>query len=31
MKRLTGFRPTDVRQRLGWEWVVEAWLRRERL
>jgi AraC-like DNA-binding protein len=31
MKRLTGFRPTEVRQRLGWEWVVEAWLLREGL
>ena len=31
MKRLTGFRPTEVRQRLGWEWVMEAWLRREGL
>jgi AraC-like DNA-binding protein len=29
MKRLIGYRPTEVRQFLGWEWVVEAWLRRE--
>jgi AraC-like DNA-binding protein len=29
MKRLIGYRPTDVRAWLGWEWVIEAWLRRE--
>jgi AraC-like DNA-binding protein len=29
MKRLIGYRPTDVRAWLGWEWVVEAWLLRE--
>ena len=29
MKRMIGFRPSEVRQRLGWEWIVEAWLRRE--
>lgn len=29
MKRLTDFRPTDVRRWLGWEWIVEAWLKRE--
>lgn len=29
MKRLLGFRPTDVRGRLGWEWIVETWIRRE--
>ncbi len=29
MSRLFGVRPSQVRERLGWEWVVEAWLRRE--
>ncbi|MGH7576500.1 MAG: helix-turn-helix domain-containing protein [Longimicrobiales bacterium] len=29
MKRLTGSRPSEVRACLGWEWIVEAWLRRE--
>jgi len=29
MERLTGHRPSEVRRRLGWEWLVEAWLRRE--
>jgi AraC-like DNA-binding protein len=29
MERLTGHRPTEVRRRLGWEWLVESWLRRE--
>jgi len=29
MKRLTDYRPTDVRRWLGWEWLVEAWLKRE--
>lgn len=29
MKRLIGCRPTEVRQRLGWEWVVESWIRQE--
>jgi AraC-like DNA-binding protein len=29
MHRLVGHRPTEVRRLLGWEWVVEAWLRRE--
>jgi AraC-like DNA-binding protein len=29
MKRLTGYRPTFVREHLGWEWVIEAWLRGE--
>lgn len=29
LMRLTGFRPVDVRRCLGWEWLVEAWLRRE--
>jgi len=29
MERLIGHRPSEVRRRLGWEWLVEAWLRRE--
>ena len=29
MVRLTGIRPRTVRKRVGWEWIVEAWLRRE--
>ena len=29
MKRLIGCRPTDVRENLGWEWILEEWLRRE--
>jgi len=29
MERLIGFRPSEVRVRLGWEWILEAWLRRE--
>jgi len=29
MKRLTGHRPTDVRELLGWEWLVECWLQIE--
>jgi AraC-like DNA-binding protein len=29
MERLMGHRPSEVRRRLGWEWLVEAWLRRE--
>ena len=29
MDRLLGVRPSFVRERLGWEWVVEAWLLRE--
>lgn len=29
MKRLIGHRPTEVRECLGWEWIVEAWLRQE--
>ncbi len=29
MYRLFGCRPTEVRERLGWEWVFEEWLRRE--
>lgn len=29
MKRLIGYRPSQVRELLGWEWLVEAWLRQE--
>jgi len=29
MVRLTGLRPRLVRERIGWEWIVEAWLRKE--
>ncbi|MDH5760545.1 MAG: AraC family transcriptional regulator [Gemmatimonadota bacterium] len=29
MYRLTGHRPQTVRTCLGWEWIIEAWLRRE--
>lgn len=29
MLRLTGLRPSEVRDRLGWEWIVEAWLQAE--
>jgi len=29
MERLIGYRPSEVRERLGWEWVLEAWLKRE--
>lgn len=29
MERLFGCRPSDVRTRLGWEWLLEAWLKRE--
>lgn len=29
MARLTGYRPTEARQYLGWEWFLEAWLRKE--
>ncbi|MEQ1857188.1 MAG: AraC family transcriptional regulator [Longimicrobiales bacterium] len=29
MERLFGCRPTEARERLGWEWLLEAWLRRE--
>lgn len=29
MVRLTGYRPVEARQFLGWEWLLEAWLRRE--
>jgi AraC-like DNA-binding protein len=30
MKRLIGYRPSEVRNLLGWEWIVEAWLKIER-
>lgn len=26
MYRMTGFRPSEVREYLGWEWLLEAWL-----
>lgn len=29
MMRLTGYRPSDAREFLGWEWLLEAWLRKE--
>lgn len=29
MHRLIGCRPSQVREYLGWEWILEAWLRRE--
>jgi AraC-like DNA-binding protein len=29
MKRLIGYRPSEVRELLGWEWIVEAWLKQE--
>lgn len=29
MNRLLGIRPTNMREYLGWEWIVELWLRRE--
>jgi len=29
MVRLVGVRPSLVRERLGWEWIVERWLRSE--
>ena len=29
MKRLTGVRPSEVRDRRGWEWFFETWLRKE--
>ncbi|MCI0434820.1 MAG: AraC family transcriptional regulator [Gemmatimonadetes bacterium] len=29
MKRLLGYRPSEIREYLGWEWIVETWLRRE--
>ena len=29
MKRLTGLRPSIMRECFGWEWIVESWLYRE--
>jgi len=29
MKRLIGYRPSEIREYLGWEWIVETWLRKE--
>lgn len=29
MARLTGHRPSEARMYLGWEWLLEAWLRQE--
>jgi AraC-like DNA-binding protein len=29
MERLLGYRPSEVRERWGWEWILEAWLRQE--
>ncbi|HEU4636938.1 MAG TPA: helix-turn-helix domain-containing protein [Edaphobacter sp.] len=29
MKRLLGWRPTEVRDAAGWEWLVESWIRCE--
>lgn len=29
MKRLVGVRPTELKARIGWEWIVESWLWRE--
>lgn len=29
MHRLTGIRPSEARRNLGWEWILEAWLRTE--
>ena len=29
MIRLVGVRPSTVRERLGWEWILESWLRTE--
>lgn len=31
MDRIVGVRPSAVREKLGWEWIVESWLRTERL
>jgi len=30
MKRLLGLRPTELRQYLGYEWIIEEWLEREK-
>jgi len=29
MKRLTGLRPSIMRECFGWEWIVESWLKKE--
>lgn len=29
MKRILGYRPSEVRRLLGWEWLVETWVERE--
>ena len=29
MERLFGCRPSEAREHLGWEWLLEAWLRQE--
>ena len=29
MSRLCGVRPSEARERLGWEWLLEAWLMQE--
>ena len=29
MHRLLGYRPSEIRGYLGWEWIVETWLRQE--
>jgi hypothetical protein len=29
MNRLTGLRPSFMKECFGWEWVVESWLRQE--
>lgn len=29
MERLTGLRPSEVRQLAGWEWIFECWIGRE--
>lgn len=31
MNRLVGYRPSFVREHLGWEWLIQAWLRGEGL
>jgi len=31
MSRLTGLRPSIMRECFGWEWIVESWLRQEAL
>lgn len=29
MKRIIGLRPSEVREMVGWEWIVESWLAEE--